>query len=59
MRSMYDRVIEVLSDILISTIVLLMLFSHVSLQLFKEAESSILEIMKVDVVSFIYIPMQV
>lgn len=59
MRFMYDRVIEVLSDILISTIVLLMLCSHVSLQLFKEAESSILEIMKVDVVSFIYIPMQV
>ena len=29
------------------------------LQLFREAKSSVLEIMKVDVVSFIYIPIQV
>lgn len=69
MRFMYDPVIEVLSVFFfyflfflffsLFSIVPLILCSRVSLQVFREAESSILEIMKVDVVSFIYIPVQV
>lgn len=41
------------------TIVSLMICFLAPLQLFREAESSILEIIKVDVVSFIEIPFQV
>jgi len=63
-RFMYGLVMVVLSvfvyfQILLFSVVPLTLCSRVSLQVFREADSSILEIMKVDVVSFIYIPVQV
>lgn len=61
MRFMYDGVTEGLLDIRhkLFTIVSLTTCFLVPLQLFRDAESSILEIIKADVVSSIEIPIQV